>query len=216
MKKLLIIISLLSIASCSGATFGDFTQSFFGEKLTNLTEEEKFEKKMRSYNLEASIKTNKGVINIFLYPDAAPENVAHFVYLVKNNFYDGMKFHRVVASSLIQFGDNIGDGSGTDNSNFVNDEYASWLNFKSSGMLALAKIAGTDNTNSSQLFLTLAPISSFDNKYTIIGEIKTKEDLSVARLIRVDDTIYDITISGINVDDFLNNFKDQVSLWSSK
>lgn len=216
MKKLLIIISLLSIASCSGATFGDFTQSFFGEKLTNLTEEEKFEKKMRSYNLEASIKTNKGVINVFLYPDAAPENVAHFVYLVKNNFYDGMKFHRVVASSLIQFGDNIGDGSGTDNSNFVNDEYASWLNFKSSGMLALAKIAGTDNTNSSQLFLTLAPISSFDNKYTIIGEIKTKEDLSVARLIRVDDTIYDITISGINVDDFLNNFKDQVSLWSSK
>lgn len=216
MKKLLIIISLLSIASCSGATFGDFTQSFFGEKLTNLTEEEKFEKKMRSYNLEASIKTNKGVINIFLYPDAAPENVAHFVYLVKNNFYDGMKFHRVVASSLIQFGDNNGDGSGTDNSNFVNDEYASWLNFKSSGMLALAKIAGTDNTNSSQLFLTLAPISSFDNKYTIIGEIKTKEDLSVARLIRVDDTIDDITISGINVDDFLNNFKDQVSLWSSK
>ena len=55
-----------------------------------------FKKTMKEYELEAVIKTNKGDIKVFLYPEAAPVNVANFVYLAQHNFYNGLKFHRVI------------------------------------------------------------------------------------------------------------------------
>lgn len=204
-KLIFIVFVLLFTVSCSSASFGDFTRSFFGEKLVNLTPEEQFEKKMREYKLEATLHTTKGDINIILYPDAAPQNVKQFVELAKKGFYDGLTFHRVIPSTLIQTGDNKGDGTGNSGV-FVKDEFVDWLDFKSLGMVGMANIPNVKNSNSSQIFITLTSIPQFDNNYTIIGELSTRDDLSRARLIRSEDKIKSITISGINVDDFLNNF----------
>lgn len=215
MKKSIILLIFLSLAtsSCTTASIGEFTKSFFGEKLVNLSPEEQFERKMRSYKLEATFKTNKGDLNVILYPDAAPINVAHFVYLVQHKFYDNMVFHRVIPSAIIQTGDNIGDGTG-DSGVKIKDEIVNWLDFKNSGMLAMANVPNTKNTNGSQIFFTLSPISQFDNQYTIIGELSTKEDLSKARLIRLNDVINEVEIKGINVDEFLDNFKEHFDEWS--
>lgn len=53
-----------------------------------------------------------GTIKIELYPDIAPNTVAHFVKRVSEGFYDGLTFHRVIPDFMIQGGDKEGTGSG--------------------------------------------------------------------------------------------------------
>ena len=139
----------------------------------------KFRKEMKKYELEAVIKTNKGNISLFLYPEASPLNVANFVYLAKNNFYNGLKFHRVIPNVLVQSGDPMGTGLGSTGYT-LDDEFPDWLNFENAGMLAMAN-SGPD-TNSSQFFLTVTSLSQLNGKYTIIGETVSREDLSVIRV----------------------------------
>ena len=65
-------------------------------------EERKFKKAMKNFEMEAVIKTTKGDISVYLYPEAAPKSVANFVFLAKNNFYNGLTFHRVIPNVLVQ------------------------------------------------------------------------------------------------------------------
>ena len=175
-------------------------------------EDSKFKKQMKKFELEAVIKTNKGDISVFLYPEAAPQNVANFVFLAKNNFYNGLAFHRVITNVLVQAGDPIGDGTGN-TGYLINDEIVDWLSFDNAGKLALANTG--PNTNSSQFFITVSPLTQLNNKYTIIGEIKSREDLSVLRLVRQGDKVTDVEIKGKNVDEFLNYFSSETAQWES-
>ncbi len=215
MKKIIAIITLCILAiSCNSVQFADITESFLGERLVNVTKEQKYKAKMASYKLEAKIITNKGDINLFLYPDGAPETVANFVFLCKKNFYDNMKFHRVLPNNLIQIGDNKGDTTG-DAGYFIKDEITNWLNFDKAGMIAMAKNSNKDSA-SSQFFITLTEKQDLNGRYAVFGNLKTKQDLLVAKSIRVGDVIKDIQITGVNVNDFLNNFKPEVEQWNKK
>ena len=168
---------------------------------------------MEEFRLEATIKTTKGDISFYLYPEAAPKNVANFVFLAKKNFYNNLPFHRVIPNGLVQGGDHKGDGTGT-TGYYVNDEFVKWLNFNYAGILALANSG--PNTNSSQFFITMQAISSLDGKHTIIGGTKTREDLGIVRLLRQGDKILDIEIKGKNVNKFLDYFPNEVAEWESK
>lgn len=170
----------------------------------------KFKNDMKSYEMEAVITTNKGVISLYLYPEAAPVNVANFVYLAKNNFYNGLKFHRIIPNVLVQGGDPLGTGIGT-TGYFVSDEIVDWLNFENSGVLAMANSG--PNTNSSQFFLTMTPLEQLNDKYTIIGEIISREELGVVKVLRESDIIRDIQIKGKNIDTFLGHFSEEVEQW---
>ncbi len=217
-KKMKKIVKLLFIAcfslfvvSCTSA--GEkFLTSFLGEKLFNLTEEEKLANKMKAYKLEAVIKTTKGDINVYLYPEAAPKLVANFVFLATNDYYDNLKFHRVSLNNIIQSGDRAGDGTGNPGY-LLNDEF-SFLRFDRAGILAMAN-AGK-NTNGSQIFITLQKAEDYNDEYSIIGNLKDRNDLSIARLIRQDDSILDIEISGYDVNDFLGNFEEEIKEWTEK
>lgn len=173
---------------------------------------ERFKKIMKSYEMQAIIKTNKGVLTFYLYPEAAPVNVANFVYLAKNNYYNGLKFHRILSGILIQGGDPKGNGEGSTGYTVI-DEIVDWLNFENSGMLAMANSG--PNTNSSQFFITMASLPQLSDKYTIIGETVTRDDISIVRVIREDDTIINVEIKGKNIDTFLSNFDEEIKLWES-
>ncbi len=202
MKKITLLIGILMLM---------FFNLGSATKLTK--EERKFKKAMKSFEMEAIIRTNKGDIAVYLYPEAAPVNVANFVFLAKNNFYNGLTFHRVIPNVLVQGGDPLGDGTGG-TGYMLDDEISDWLNFENSGILALANSG--KNTNSSQIFLTLIPLPNLNGKHTIIGETKSRHDLSVVRILRQDDKILNIEIKGKKVDNFLSYFPLEVSQWEKE
>ena len=65
-----------------------------------------------SKNYSVTITTDRGAIELELYPQHAPQTVNNFVFLAKQGFYDGVSFHRVIANFMIQGGDPTGAGSG--------------------------------------------------------------------------------------------------------
>ena len=72
------------------------------------------------------------------------------------------------------------------------------------------------NTNGSQFFLTVASLPQLNEKYTVIGGIASREDLSIIRVLRQDDVILGIDILGNKVNTFLDNFTEEVKNWDSK
>ena len=206
-KVLITILFSFTLISCSSVV-----ESFVGEKLFGLTKEEEFSNKMKSYKLQANIKTTKGDIKVYLYPEAAPKLVANFVFLAKNGYYNDLNFHRVSVNNIIQSGDRSVNHDGTGNPGYTIPDEFSYLKFDRSGILAMAN-TGKD-TNGSQFFVTLQRVDAYNDNYSIIGNLIDSNDLTVARLIRQDDKILDVEITGYNVDTFLNNFSKETEEWT--
>jgi cyclophilin family peptidyl-prolyl cis-trans isomerase len=121
----------------------------------------------------ATIKTNYGDIVVELFPKDAPLAVNNFVFLARQGFYDGVKFHRVVKGFVIQSGDPTGTGMGGPGYKFADEvvtrDYIA-------GTLAMAN-SGPD-TNGSQFFITLADLTGkLAKKYTIFGLVSSGFDV---------------------------------------
>jgi len=116
----------------------------------------------------AGINTNRGLIVVELVPSLAPHTVNSFVFLAQHHFYDGLKFHRVVAGTIIQGGDPKGDGSGGPGYS-INDEPVK-CNY-TAGTIAMAKTSAP-NSAGSQFFINLKDNSTtFSKNYTIFGHV---------------------------------------------
>ncbi|MGX7197009.1 peptidylprolyl isomerase [Enterococcus olivae] len=102
--------------------------------------------------VKALVKTNRGDINIQLFPEQAPRTVENFVQLAKKGYYDGIIFHRVIPDFMIQGGDPTGTGMGGESiyGEKFEDEFSREL-FNLRGALSMAN-AGP-NTNGSQFFI---------------------------------------------------------------
>lgn len=119
----------------------------------------------------ATIKTNFGDIAVQLFPKDAPIAVNNFVFLARQGFYDGVKFHRVVKGFVIQGGDPTGTGAGGPGYKFADEKVTRDY---VAGTLAMAN-AGP-NTNGSQFFITLANLNLPKN-YTIFGIVTSGFDV---------------------------------------
>jgi peptidylprolyl isomerase len=104
-------------------------------------------------------------------------------------FYDGLKFHRVIADFMIQGGDPLGTGSGDTGYKFK-DEFSD-LRFDKGGVLAMANNGPT--TNSSQFFITHLETPWLDGKHTIFGRVVEK-GMEVVNAIKQDDYMVKVTI----------------------
>ncbi len=140
-----------------------------------------------NHTYHATIKTNKGDIDLQLNPAEAPMTVNNFIALARDGFYDGVTFHRVVPRFVIQAGDPTGTGSGGPGYKF-NDEPVR-RPYKA-GTLAMAN-AGP-NTNGSQFFICLEDQPNLPPSYTIFGD--TISGMDVVRSIRQGDVIQTITV----------------------
>jgi peptidyl-prolyl cis-trans isomerase B (cyclophilin B) len=155
-------------------------------------------------NLTATFKTSKGDINVKLFPNETPFTVLNFVNLSKKGYYDGLKFHRVIADFMIQGGCPQGTGMGGPGYNFK-DEFVKELVFDKPGILAMANSG--PNTNGSQFFITHVETPWLNHKHTIFGEVVSSEDQDVVNKIAQGDIIETIVISG-DVDAFLEANKE--------
>lgn len=154
--------------------------------------------------LNAKIKTSKGDINLRLLPEVAPMTVTNFVHLSRIGYYDGLKFHRVIADFMIQGGDPTGTGAGGPGYQF-GDEFKQEIVFDVPGKLAMAN-AGP-GTNGSQFFITHVPTDWLNYKHTIFGEVVAPEDQEVVNKVQQGDIIETIEITG-DVEKFLEANKE--------
>ena len=120
------------------------------------------------------IETDKGNIELDLYPQNAPKTVNNFVFLAREGFYDGISFHRVINNFMIQGGDPTGTGGGGPGYRFE-DEVAENSLKHEKGVISMAN-AGP-NTNGSQFFITHAPQPHLNGKHTVFGKVVVGQDV---------------------------------------
>ena len=140
----------------------------------------------------ATIKTTRGTIKIKLHADKTPKTVANFVTLADKGFYNGLKFHRVIANFMIQTGCPEGTGRGGPGYKFK-DEFHPDLKHDGPGVLSMAN-AGP-NTNGSQFFITHVACPHLDGKHSVFGRVLEGQD--VVNAIRQGDKMESVTISEV-------------------
>ena len=109
-----------------------------------------------------------GRVVIELRPDLAPEHVRRVKQLVKEGFYDGLTFHRVINGFMAQTGDPKGDGTGGSKYPNLPAEF-SQAPFKR-GTIGAARSSDPNSANS-QFFICFEDASHLDGKYTVWGQV---------------------------------------------
>lgn len=119
-------------------------------------------------NRTAKFSTNHGDFSIELFEDRAPATTKNFIDLVEKGFYDGLTFHRIIDSFMIQGGCPQGTGTGGPGYK-IKDEFHPELTHDGPGVLSMAN-AGP-NSGGSQFFITLIATPWLDNKHAVFGKV---------------------------------------------
>ena len=163
----------------------------------------------------ADFSTTQGDFTVLLYDQEAPETVANFIGLaegskewtdprtnakVRQPYYDGVIFHRVIDGFMIQSGDPLGQGTGGPGYTFA-DEFDRTRRHNKAGILSMANRG--PNTNGGQFFITLAPTPHLDDRHSVFGEVTDGLEV-VQRIGRTrtgagDRPVTDIAINSIRI-----------------
>jgi peptidyl-prolyl cis-trans isomerase B (cyclophilin B) len=144
-----------------------------------------------SKTLEAGnvlIETNKGDIEIELYPDLAPITVANFVKLAKEGFYDGLIWHRV-ENWVVQTGDPEGTGYGGSDETINLEINENLKNVR--GAVGMAR-SQDPNSASSQFYILKTDARSLDGQYAVFGQVVSGMDV-IDRLV-IGDKMIKVTL----------------------
>lgn len=116
------------------------------------------------------LKTTEGDLEIELFSDVAPLAVENFMTHIKDGYYDGIAFHRIIKNFMIQGGDPTESGAGGESiwHKDFKDEYLD-KTFNKAGILAMANRG--PSTNGSQFFITTAATPWLNGHHTIFGQI---------------------------------------------
>ena len=122
---------------------------------------------------------NGGIIKLELDASAAPITVANFEKLVKEGFYDGLIFHRVIAGFMIQGGDPTGTGMGGSEETIKGEFAINGVNNPIShkrGVISMARTQIPDSA-SSQFFICHADATFLDGQYAAFGHVTEGMDV---------------------------------------
>jgi peptidylprolyl isomerase len=109
-----------------------------------------------------------GDVVIQLRPDLAPGHVARITELVKDGFYDGVVFHRVIPGFMAQGGDPTGTGMGGSDKPDLKAEFNSEPHVR--GVCSMAR-ASNPNSANSQFFICFDDATFLDRQYTVWGQV---------------------------------------------
>lgn len=158
-------------------------------------------------NIRILLKTSKGDIALTLFAPKTPVTVANFINLAQRGYYDGVKFHRVIADFMVQGGDPTGTGAGGPGYTFE-DECDKSLKHDKPGILSMANRG--PRTNGSQFFITHVPTPWLDGKHTVFGEVTEGQD--VVNKIAQGDTITKIEVLDSPAE-LLTAQADRIAAW---
>jgi peptidylprolyl isomerase len=114
------------------------------------------------------IEVKGGPVVIRLRPDLAPKHVERVKQLAREKFYDGVKFHRVIAGFMAQTGDPTGTGTGK--SKYPNLPAEFTQTSFTRGTVGAAR-SGDPNSANSQFFICFAPAAHLNGQYTVWGQV---------------------------------------------
>lgn len=123
-----------------------------------------------------TLQTTEGDIVLELFNDLAPKTVDNFVTLAEQDFYDGVRFHRVMDGFMIQSGDPttkdlaLESAWGTGGPGYQLDDEIYAENSNVAGTISMAN-SGRPNTNGSQFFINVADNNFLDPKHTVFGRV---------------------------------------------
>jgi len=137
-----------------------------------------------------TIETNRGDMELELYPEYAPKTVNNFVFLAQEGFYDGVVFHRVISDFMIQGGDPTGTGRVGPGYKFEDEVAGNPLRHET-GVISMAN-AGP-NTNGSQFFITYSSQPHLDGMHTVFG--KLVEGQEIVNAIQQGDRMLKVMVS---------------------
>jgi cyclophilin family peptidyl-prolyl cis-trans isomerase len=125
------------------------------------------------------LKTSCGDITVRLDQKTSPKTAASFASLVKQGFYDGTVFHRIVPGFVIQGGDPTGQGSGGPGYSVRDEPPADTV--YSQGVVAMAKTqVEPPGTSGSQFYIVTAPDAGLPPDYAVLGEVVKGLDVALA------------------------------------
>ena len=113
------------------------------------------------------LELKDGIVTIELKPGVAPNHVSRIKELVNEGFYDGLKFHRVIAGFMAQTGDPQGNGTGGSGTN-LKAEFNNERHLR--GTLSMAR-ARDPNSADSQFFICLEDAPHLNGQYTVWGQV---------------------------------------------
>src|SRR3989344_5782432 len=120
-------------------------------------------------NKTAVLETNYGTIKIELYSKEMPLTAGNFEKLVREEFYDGIVFHRIIDGFMIQGGDPTGTGAGGPGYEIKDEFTRTDLDKNDRGTISMAN-AGP-NTGGSQFFINLVDNNFLDGRHPVFGKI---------------------------------------------
>ena len=163
----------------------------------------------------ADFTTSEGNFSVRLFDKETPITVENFVGLaegtkewtdprtnqrVRQPYYDGIIFHRIIDGFMIQGGDPLGRGTGGPGYDFA-DEFHPSLRHSKAGILSMANRG--PNTNGGQFFLTLGPTPHLDNRHSVFGEVVDGMDIvrkiGSTRTGAQDRPIKDVVIQSVKI-----------------
>ncbi|EFH10729.1 peptidylprolyl isomerase [Pseudoroseomonas cervicalis] len=140
-----------------------------GIMMTEATTNEAAAQDDRENTLYFDLKDGRVVIK--LRPDLAPQHVERIKTLVRQGFYDGTPFHRVIEGFMAQGGDPTGTGTGGSPMPDLPAEFSAPSKARFlRGVCGMARTANPNSANS-QFFIMFAPAPSLDGQYTIWGQV---------------------------------------------
>ncbi|MGI6554522.1 MAG: peptidylprolyl isomerase [Bacillota bacterium] len=124
-------------------------------------------------SVTVSMKTDKGNIELELYPEKMPITVENFLKLVKEGFYDGLTFHRV-ENWVVQGGDPLGNGTGGPGWTIKLETHPDLKNVK--GALAMARSSDPDSAGS-QFYILKKNAPWLNGQYAVFGKVTKGMDV---------------------------------------
>lgn len=142
----------------------------------NEKEKSKYDKVIK-VNMEIE---NYGTIEMELYPDLAPDTVDNFISLIKEGFYDGLTFHRIIDGFMIQGGDPTGTGFGGSNKKIKGEFSANGFENDlkhERGVISMARASNSYDSASSQFFIVQTTYPSLNGLYAAFGKVTSGMDI---------------------------------------
>lgn len=176
----LVVASILfCLAGCkknkTSTSANDKTSTGVTSPLDKYTEDTSTEKK--DYYYVAMAVKDHGVMILKLNAAQAPKTVANFVKLVREDFYDGLTFHRVISGFMIQGGDPQANGQGGSSEKiegeFLANGYPNTIRHEK-GVISMARLGNDMNSATSQFFIcnaTNSSVSSLNGQYAAFGHV---------------------------------------------